>query len=410
MNCGARELQRFLDLGEQPNGNRYPSREELHDEPRFPFAMLVCKRCWQVQLEEFPPMEFLFGDHPYVTGVNRPVVEHFARLAERTLAEFSIPARSLVIDIGCNDGTLLRTFEQRGLRGLGVDPGRRTGELCRQQGTSVCETFWNHATGRAVRQLNLKPALISATAVFYHVQDIHDFVRGLVEVMDENALFLAQCVSLKDVLEKCQFDHFYHEHTLIHSVAALRGLFEQHGMRILDVHHYDVHGGSFVVYAGLARNPRPTTKAVDEAVQAEVDAGLMELATYERFAQRVAQNRTALVELLRERKRQGRRVWALGAPLKGSTLLNYCGIGPELVERAVEVNPFKIGRVTPGTHIPIVDERAQTEQPDDYLVLAWNFLDHFLVEQRAFLEGGGCFLVPNPTVRVLSKEALGPRR
>lgn len=409
MNCGASDLHRFLDLGEQPNGNRFPEAADVSPEPVFPFAMLVCRSCWQVQLEEFPSMEFLFGDHPYITGVNQPVVTHFEQLVDRTLDKFEVAPRSLVIDIGCNDGTLLRTFEKRGLRVLGVDPGKRTGQLCRQAGTTVCETFWNHDTGRALRQLNLRPALISATAVFYHVQDIHDFIRGLKEVMTDDTLFVAQCVNLRDVIERCQFDHFYHEHTMIHGIAPLRGLFEKHGLRIIDVDFYDIHGGSFVLYAGTSANPHPTTPAVEAAVTAEVDAGLQEVATYDAFARRVEQNREDLLGLLRERKAAGRTIWALGAPLKGSTLLNYCGIGPELVECAVEVNPLKIGRLTPGTHIPIVDESTVGREPDDYLVLAWNFLDFFVDKYRPFLERGGHFIVPNPDVHVVGAEALRSR-
>jgi len=404
MNCGSADLHRFLDLSDQPNGNHFPTAEGLSDELVFPFSMLVCRSCWQVQIEEFPAPEFMFSNHPYVTGVNMPVVDHFDRLAKRTIERFQIEPNSLVIDIGCNDGTLLRKFQSCGMRVLGVDPGRLTGQLCRDAGTTVCETFWNEATGKAIRHLNLKPRLISATAVFYHVQDIHDFIRGLHEVMDEKTVFMAQCVNLTDVLEKCQFDHFYHEHTMIHSVGPLKRLFQEHGMRILDVEYVDVHGGSFVVYVGLNAHEQPTSPAVDDWIRREQKAGLSKSETYDSFATRVAQNRVDLRKLLADLKGQGKRVWALGAPLKGSTLLNYCKIGNDLVEKAVEVNRFKIGRFTPGTHIPIEAEQAQTTSPDYYLVLAWNFLDFFVDKYQDFLERGGQFIVPNPTVRVVSKK------
>lgn len=401
MNCGSFDLHRFIDLGDQPNGNHFPTVETRDDEQAFPFSMMVCRSCSQVQLEEFPSPEFMFSNHPYITGINMPVVDHLDWLAKHSVRRFQVPVNSLVIDIGCNDGTLLRKFEANGMRVLGVDPGRLTGKLCRDAGTTVCETFWNEATGNALRQLNLKPRLITATAVFYHVQDIHNFVRGLAAVMDDETIFLAQCVNLQDVIEKCQFDHFYHEHTMIHSVGPLKRLFAEHDMRVIDVEHVDVHGGSFVISVGRNANPHPTSPAVEEWIVREHEAGLHNTTTYDEFATRVRKNRDELVSLLKQLKSDGKRVWALGAPLKGNTLLNYCGIGPDLIEKAVEVNKFKIGKLTPGMHIPIESENLQTEMPDYFLVLTWNFLPFFVNKYKVFLNNGGRFIVPNPTVRMV---------
>ena len=404
MNCGSFDLHRFIDLGDQPNGNHFPTEETKNDELVFPFSMMVCRSCGQVQLEEYPSPEFMFSNHPYITGINMPVVDHFDWLAKRTVQRFQIPENSLVIDIGCNDGTLLRKFQDNGMRVFGVDPGRLTGKLCKEAGTTVCETFWNEASGNALRQLNLKPRVITATAVFYHVQDIHNFVRGLAAVMDDETIFLAQCVNLQDVVEQCQFDHFYHEHTMIHSVGPLKRLFAEHDMRVIDVEHVDVHGGSFVIAVGRNANPHPTSPGVDEWIAREKEAGLYDTATYDEFAARVSQNRDDLVALLKKLKADGKRVWALGAPLKGNTLLNYCGIGPDLVEKAVEVNKFKIGKLTPGMHIPVEAEDGQTETPDYYLVLTWNFLPFFIEKYQEFLSSGGQFIVPNPTVRVVGAD------
>lgn len=401
MNCGSYDLQRFIDLGSQPNGNHFPTVEMKDQELAFPFAMMICKSCYQVQLEEFPAPEFMFSNHPYVTGVNMPVVDHFDWMAKRTIERFRIPKNSLVIDIGCNDGTLLRKFQTEGMRVIGVDPGRLTGELCRQAGTTVCETFWSEATGRALAQLNVRPRLITATAVFYHLQDIHDFIRGLRAVMDDKTIFLTQCVYLKDVIEKSQFDHFYHEHTMIHSIGPLKRLFTEHGMRIIDVEYVDVHGGSFIAYVGLNANENATSPAVEKWIKDEKEAGLFDIDTYSEFTQRVESNRSDLRALLNQIKSKGESVWALGAPLKGSTLLNYCDIGPDLCQKAVEVNKFKINKLTPGTHIPIEDEAQQTERPDYFLVLSWNFLDFFVKKYKDYLTAGGKFIVPHPVVRVV---------
>jgi len=408
MNCRGPNLQRFLDLGDQPNGNHFPLLSDFASEPSFPFAMAVCTDCWQVQIEEFPSVEFMFSNHPYVTGVNMPVVEHFDRMVKSTLAKFPLPPNSLVIDIGANDGTLLNRFRAAGMRVLGVDPGKRTGELARQNGISVCETFWNESTADSIRQLNLRPDLISATAVFYHVADIHSFIKGLAAAMTERTLFMTQCVYLKDVLEKLQFDHFYHEHTMIHALAPLKRLFEQYGLRMVDVDFYEVHGGSFVLYVAKKDSVYPTQPSIETAIQEEHSAGLQKLDTYRNFSRKVELNRIALVKLLRELRSQGHRIYALGAPLKGSTLLNFCDIGPDLVELATEVNRFKIGRYTPGTHIPIVYEDSLERQPDYYLVLSWNFLDFFVHKYADYLRAGGKFIIPHPEVRVIGSEAIRP--
>jgi len=401
MNCGSPSLKRFIDLGEQPNGNHFPSESEKNQELKFPFAMCVCTDCWQVQLEEYPSMEFMFSNHPYITGVNMPVISHFRTMAERTIFRYGLEQNSLVIDIGANDGTLLKIFQERGMRVLGFDPGARTGILCRANGVTVCETFWNSESAEALKTLNVKPDLITATAVFYHIPDLHDFIAGLRAVMTEKTVFLTQCVYMKDVIEKCQFDHFYHEHTMMHAVAPLKRAFEHHGMRLLDVDFYDVHGGSFVLTVGLEECVHKTSATVEKAINAEKQFGLEEFATYEHFTQRVEKNRGDLLVLLRDLKAQKKKVYALGSPLKGSTLLNFCGIGPELVELATEVNQFKIGKLTPGTHIPIVEEESVTAQPDYYLLLSWNFLDFFRQKYAGFLESGGKFIVPHPNVRVI---------
>jgi SAM-dependent methyltransferase len=409
LNCGSTKLERFLDLGDQPNGNRFPDPASPEPEHYFPFSMAVCTECWQVQLEESPTPEFMFTNHPYITGINKPVVEHFDRLAEHIVERFDLPEASLVIDIGCNDGSLLSCFAARGLRVLGVDPGQTTGALCRARGITVCETFWNRDTGRALKHLNVAPHLITATAVFYHVPDLHEFVEALGEVMTEETVFVTQCIYLKDVLEKNQFDHFYHEHIMIHSLAPLERLFEAHEMKLIDVEFDPIHGGSFILYVALKASRHPQSPTVATAI-ADETAGLQSIDTYREFAGRAQRNRDALLALLEDLNNEGKTVYGLCAPVKGSTLINYANIGPELVELTTDVNPYKIGKLMPGTHIPIVDETTLSSQPDYYLLLSWNFLDYFLEKYREYLEAGGKFIVPNPEVRVIGAEALAAVR
>ena len=404
MNCHSTSLEKFIDLGEQPNGNSFPSADELEQEKQFPLVMLVCTECWQVQIEEFPSVEMMFTNHPYVTGLNQPVVKHFEQLVQDILQKFALKPNSLVLDIGANDGTLLKIFREHGMRTLGIDPCKRTNTLARDNGITVFDVFWNKDSASAMHQLGICPDLITATAVFYHVDDIHSFIQGLDIMMGDNTVFCAQCVYSKDIFEKLQFDHFYHEHTMIHAIRPLKRLFSQYGMRLIDIDFYSVHGGVFVLYVARESSSFPTHERIQQAIDEEQHVGLDQLQTYHDFANYVEKNKLELLEILIKIKRSGKRIFGMGAPLKGSTLLNYYNIGPDLVEYLTEVNSYKIGQYSPGTHIPIISEDQVIELPDYYLILSWNFLDFFIEKYTDYLEQGGKFIVPHPIVRILGKD------
>lgn len=403
MNCCGENLKKFIDLGQQPNGNHFPTKADKDSELKFPFSMLFCEDCGQVQIEEFPSVEFMFSNHPYVTGLNMPIVDHFKILVERTIFKYELSKNDLVIDIGSNDGTLLSIFREKGLRVLGIDPGSNTCKLSRDKGITVFETFWSYESSKSIKKLNIKPKLITATSVFYHVEDMHDFIKGLAHLMEEDSIFVTQCVYMKDVLEKYQFDHFYHEHTMMHSLLPLKRIFNEYGFKLLDVDFYNVHGGSFVLSIAKESSKYQIQPNIKKAIQSEIDFGMQKLSTYLNFAKKVDKNKKDLIEVLTSLKEKNKTIYALGAPLKGSTLLNYYSIGPELVDLATEVNQFKIDKLTPGTHIPIVNENLIDKQPDYYLLLAWNYLEFFCSKYFKYLENGGKFIVPHPEVKIISK-------
>lgn len=404
MNCSGNDLECFLDLSDQPNGNRFITEDEIADEPSYPLKMDVCKDCWQVQIDAFPGQEILFDDHPYVSGVNVPVVEHFKALAASVQQDIGFGKGDIVLDIGSNDGSLLSAFRALGATTIGVDPGLRVTQLARENGHLTCRAFWNGDTARSLRALSVTPKIISATAVFYHVPDLHDFIEGLKVLMADDTVFVVQGVSMLDVITKNQFDHFYHEHSCIHSVSALTRLFGRHGMTVFDAMHHEIHGGSFVAYVAKDTAGRSVSPRVEAFLEREREGGLESLESYHAFAKRVETNVGALRALLSDLKAQGRSVMGLGAPLKGSTLLNYGKIGPDLISALTEVNDFKIGRLAPGVHIPVIDERTLVDEPDYYVVLAWNFLDFFVEKKRDYLESGGKLIVPVPELRVIGKD------
>jgi len=401
MNCRSQKLERFIDFGHQPSGNFFPKLDEINEEQTFPFAMLVCTECWQVQIEEFPSVKHTFSNHPYITGINQPVVLHFQRLANDIIEKYSIPKNSLVLDIGANDGTLLSKFREKGMNILGIDPNRGTGKLARKQDITIFQSFWNKETAKAMKMLNISPDVITATSVFYHIEDLHSFVQGLDTLMGKDTIFCTQCVYMKEVIENKQFDHFYHEHTMIHAITPLKSLFKKYNLRLLDVDFYSIHGGSFVLYVGREESSFPTSTKIEDIITKEEQIGLNQIETYYNFTKEVEYNKQNLITLLKELKSSGKRVFGLGAPLKGSTLLNYYAIKPDLIECITEINEHKIGRYTPGTHIPIISETDIIEQPDYYLLLSWNFLDFFTEKYHEYLANGGKFIVPHPDVKII---------
>lgn len=402
MNCRGTELLEFIDLKDQPNGNVFLRAEDLADEVFYPLVMMVCQDCFQVQIQEFPDVDIMFEEHPYISGLSVPVVEHFRALSAHLVDKFSLQASDWVMDIGANDGSLLQCFDGLGMNTLGVDPSKHTAPLAREKGIEVVPSFWNRATASAIKARGENIKLITATAVFYHVQNLHEFIEGLIHVMDDSTVFCAQCVDLLDIIDRNQFDHFYHEHTMIHAIFPLKRIFEAHGLHIIDVEDWDIHGGSFVVYVAKSSSNHSVSPRVEQRLEREAAFGLQSIETYRQFAGRVRQNREDLRVFLADMKAEGKTVVCLGAPLKGSTLLNYAEIGPDWVECAVEVNPLKVGRLTPGTHIPVIHENELDFEPDCYLCLAWNFKDYFLHKYAAFLEAGGQMVFPNPQLEIAS--------
>ncbi len=400
INCGSPSLRRFIDLGDQPNGNHFPSESEKNSELKFPFAMSVCTECWQVQLEEFP----LDGVHVLEPSVHhggqQPVVSHFRTMS---IDVFSATASSPTASCSTSARMMERSWPISGQGDAGARhrSRARTGRLCRSNGITVCETFWNSETADAIKLLNLKPDLITATAVFYHVPDLHDFIRGLRSVMSDRTVFLTQCVYMKDVIEKLQFDHFYHEHTMMHAITR-----RSSGLR----EPRDAPAGR-----GLLRCSRRLLRShvgLENCVFETSETWTGRFVRRRRRGWMICDLRAFHPPGRREPERTrvlapgsqgaGKTRLRLGAPLKGSTLLNYCGIGPDLVELATEVNQFKIGKLTPEPTFP--SSRRPAWFPTGLLLAPLLEFPRFLpTEVCGFPHRRGKFIVPHPSVRIIEK-------
>jgi hypothetical protein len=349
-----------------------------------------------VQLGYVVPPEVMFRNYLYVSGTTVTLTSHFHQLARDIVERFNLAAGSGIVDIGSNDGTFLRGFKNLGMRVLGIDPAINIAKMANEAGIETIPDFFGRRVAERIVGEKGMAKVITAAGVFYHIPDLNDVVEGVRALLSDDGVFVVQANYLVDMLEKNSFDSIYHEHLHYYSLKPLTVLFRRFDMEVFRAERNSIHGGSIIVYVrkGITRAPKET---VDALLALEAERGLYELETYHQFAIQVGRIREKLVAILEDLKTKGKRIAAYGAPAKGNTMLNYCRIGPDLLEYAVEKNPLKAGLFTPGMHIPVIsEEEARKNQPDYYLVLPWNFLDEFLQKEKSFRERGGRFIVPIP--------------
>ena len=401
--CGGADLHAFLSLGPQPLANSFlRSPAEFAAEEKYPLDVYHCRTCSLVQLMDVIDAEALFRNYIYVTGTSATIAEHNARHAAKLVEMMGIGASDLVLEVASNDGSLLRHYREHGVRTLGVEPATNIAAEAVAAGIPTVNRFFHHAAARELRAEHGPAKVVIGNNVLAHVDDTSDFLAGCREMLTEDGLAVIEVPYLQEVLDGLEYDTVYHEHLCYFGVMALARLCESVGLVIRRIDHVPVHGGSIRMYAGRAEHFGAHDPDVVRLVRREADAGFNNPARYERFAADVADNRERLVGLLKRLKREGKSVAAYGAPAKGNTLLNYCGIDTSLIPYTVDKNPWKVGAFTPGMHIPVLDVATLLErQPDYVLILAWNFADEIVAQQHVYRERGGRFIVPIPQPRII---------
>ncbi len=392
--CRGDNLEQFLDLGDQPHCNSLLLPEALaRREPFYPLRVWFCRDCTTVQIDHTVPKEVMFGEYLYVSGTTQTLRRHFQDSAERLVRQLGLKPGDLVVDIGSNDGTWLKSYGKE-LRTLGVEPARNIADEANTQGVATLNRFFNADTARDIVATHGRPKLVTAAGVFFHLEELHSATEGVRLLLDGDATFCVQAIYLGEILRNTEFDNIYHEHLTYWRVDSIARLFAQFGLEVYHADLLPIHGGSLELLVGIAR-AHPIDASVDRFLTEEAANGFDRIETYRAFADRVWQIRDKLLAILRDYKARGKTVHAFGAPAKGATTLNSFGIDSDLVPLAVERNPLKIGKVIPGARIPIADEDA-TPVPDAYLILPWNFLPEFLRRKRDYIMGGGAFIVPVP--------------
>jgi hypothetical protein len=397
--CGGRHLELFLALGPQPLANVLPaSPAEFAGERYFPLDVYFCTDCALVQLVDVVDPAVLFGHYLYVTGTSETIAEHNVAYAATARSLLSLGPRDLVVEVASNDGSLLSCFRDLGVRVLGVEPARNIAALARDRGIDTVNRFFDGSLARDLRAGHGPARAVVANNVLAHVDDPIDFLAGCRELIADDGLVMIEVPYAREMLERLEYDTVYHEHLCYFAVAPLSRMAAAVGLRIARIDEVSVHGGSIRVYFGRGAGDAP---GITARIHAEAEAGVTRLDAWKRFGRAAEENRVALRELLTGLAARGATLGAYGAPAKGNTLLNYCGIGPDLLPFTVDRNPLKVGRWTPGTHIPVLPVEALIERRPDYaLILAWNFADEVMRQQAEFAQRGGRFILPVPSPRV----------
>jgi SAM-dependent methyltransferase len=401
--CGATRLHQVLSLGETPLADRLLTKETLsRPEPRYPLTVVFCPDCSLMQIAETVSPEELFCDnYPYYSSFSPALLEHSRENAEGLIASRKLGPDSLVVELASNDGYMLKNFKARGIPVLGIDPADGPAGAAQKAGIETMCTFFTCDLARKLRDEGRAADVIIANNVLAHVPDLNGFVEGIGILLKEDGVAVIECPYVKDLIEHCEFDTIYHEHLCYYSVTALDNLFRRHGLFLNDVKRLAIHGGSLRLFVQRREAVSP---AVRDLLDIEKKERLTDFGYYRDFATRVQEVRDALLDLLGRLNRDGKRIAAYGAAAKGATLINYVGIGQDLVEFVVDRNTHKQGCFMPGQHQPIHSvERLVEDMPDYVLLLAWNFADEIIRQQAEYLERGGVFIKPVPTPRLIGK-------
>jgi len=402
--CRSENLYQFLDLGFMPPADEFLRQEQLrYPRAYYPLDVWMCRGCGLAQLGYVVSPEILYRhDYPYEASTTRTGREHFAKFAGEAVKRFGLGGSDLVIDVGSNVGVLLSNFKANGTRILGIDPAANIVRIAEKNGVPTLNELFSADLAAKVRGEHGQASMITASNCFAHVNDLYDFVKGLDVLLTQNGVFVMEAPHFQTLLENLEYDTIYHEHLSYLALGPMVPFFKKLGFEAFDVHKQNIHGGSFRVFVGR-KGRHKVEPAVAKTLKEEDKAGLHSEKKLRQFAKDVEKNRAELLWLLRDLKHKGKSIVAVSAPAKGMTLLNYAKIGGETLDFVTEKSALKIGRFTPGSHIPVLpDSELFKRKPDYALLLAWNFAPEIMANLKEYVKGGGRFIIPIPKPRIVS--------
>lgn len=409
--CSTELAATFVDLGMSPLCESFLRGDQIDQmEPYYPLHALVCSECFLVQLQGFDVApEHIFTEYAYFSSYSTSWVEHARRYCEMIAARFGLGPKSQVFEVASNDGYLLQHFLPLGIPVLGIEPAANVAEAARQKNVPTLVEFFGLNLARRLVSEGRRADLIVGNNVLAQVPDLHDFIAGMAFLLAPTGVITLEFPHLERLIAENQFDTIYHEHFSYFSLIAIERLAADHELRVFDVEHLASHGGSLRVYLCHANSGHATSPRVDALLAHERQIGFADIRTYERFAASVHDTKRQLLSFLIAAKQEGAKICGYGAPGKGNTLLNYCGIGTDFLDFTVDRNPYKHGRYTPGMHIPILPVSAIDEaRPDYLLILPWNLKKEIVAQMRHVGAWGCKMIVPIPSVEVIDPREVAP--
>ncbi|HLD02793.1 MAG TPA: class I SAM-dependent methyltransferase [Candidatus Nanoarchaeia archaeon] len=409
--CHSANVMKVISLGDSALAGGFIHKEDIPKERKFPLEVYFCKDCSLVQLLDLVPPDVLFKDYRYLSSVSNTMKNHFIDYAKALKEKYSLTNDSLVVEFGSNDGVLLKPLQDIGVKCLGVEPAANIAKVAMERGLDVIVDYFSESLAKEIIKKYGKADIITGNNVFAHIDDIDGVMNAVVSLLKDDGSYVFQVHYLVDLIQKMQYDTIYHEHFCYYSVKALQTLMERFGMEIFHVDRVSLHEGSIRVHAKkISSRKNNVDETVAGLIKLEESLGLFSEKAYMDFEKKMQKSRKDLVDMLVRLKKEGKKLVGYGAPGRGTTLVNYCKIDSKLLDYTTDESPERVGRVMPGTHIPIIHVskfREDSKMPDYALMLAWSYKKEILGKEKTFLEKGGKFIVPLPSIQVISsKDAL----
>lgn len=402
--CGKPLTKTFVDLGMTPLSNSYIKKENLlKPEMYYPLYVYVCESCFLVQLEQFEIPEKIFSDYAYFSSYSRSWLQHAKIYAKKVISEFNLHSQSQVVEIASNDGYLLQYFVEQGIPSLGIEPAHNVAEKAIKKGINTRMCFFNKGVAETLVKEGLQADLLIGNNVLAHVPNLNDFVEGLKILLKPSGIITMEFPHLMRLMQQNQFDTIYHEHFSYFSLITILKIFKKHGLCVFNVEELSTHGGSIRVYAKHQYNQSiPISNNVDKLIMIEKSYKLDSIEVYKSFSEKIQEFKKSILEIFINIKKQNKKIVGYGAPAKGNTLLNFCGIGTDFIDYTVDRNPYKQGLYLPGTHIPIFSvDKIEETKPDYVVILPWNLKDEVINQMSIIKNWGGRFILLIPEIEIV---------
>lgn len=405
--CHSKNVIKFLSLGKVPLAGGFIKEEQIPKEQKFPLDVYFCKNCSLVQIMDVVPNEVLFKDYRYLSSVTKTLRNHFEKHAKDLVSRYNLDKNSKVLEIGSNDGVLLKPLKELGISCIGFEPAKNVAKIAKSKGLAIIEEFFSEETAKAFLNKKGKVDMILASNVFAHIDYIDSVMKGIDLLLKENGVYVFEVHYIVDLIEKIQYDTIYHEHLCYYSVKALQTLMKRFGMEITFVKRIPIHSGSISVHAKRIKADNVIDKSVNDLIKLEKSMNLHNEEGFKEFAKRVKEKKEELVSLIKKLKSENKKIIAYGAPGRGTIMINYCNLGKDLIDYVIDESPERYGRLMPGKHIPIYPPsklREDKKNPDYVLILAWSYVKEIMEKEKEFLLNGGKFIIPLPKVNIISSQ------